>query len=347
VTESTTPHSLTGGEGTYAGYGYMWWIAVEDHWSIPRGSYAASGYGGHTLEILPDLNTVIVVRINTDEPRGRLLDGRDVDRILIEILRACNRVNDPLVVGSRLLQAWGALVAGSLAFLLWSLVRDRPVPWGEGLVWATLTLLFGPIGALVYWLLVRRPARRGSVPPTWQRALGPTLCSTGGNLVGLLLLLLTFGLFVRSGNTGPLVLLAPLVVGWLGFRAPLLAAETGRGYWSAARKSLLVDAASTLLFSAGVMPVFILLQKQWSPYSFELAAPFFWAMHILAAFVGALITYPLHLWIAHRGYWTWPSQAQTDSSLSPPSLRAAWGTLLIGLISLGTAIGYIALTGNL
>jgi hypothetical protein len=44
----------------------MWWIATADYQGIPEGSYAASGYGGHTLEVLPDLNTVIVFRPNTD-----------------------------------------------------------------------------------------------------------------------------------------------------------------------------------------------------------------------------------------------------------------------------------------
>jgi CubicO group peptidase (beta-lactamase class C family) len=66
VAASTGAHSTTGDTGTYSGYGYMWWIAAKDQGAIKKGSYAASGYGGHTLEVLPDLNTVIMFRVNTD-----------------------------------------------------------------------------------------------------------------------------------------------------------------------------------------------------------------------------------------------------------------------------------------
>jgi hypothetical protein len=163
-----------------------------------------------------------------------------------------------------------------------------------------MVLFFGPVGVLTYWLLVRRPAKRDTTPPTWQRALGAALCGATGNITGLLLLLLTFVLFVPSGNTGPLALLVPFGVGWLGFRAPLLAYETKQRYWPAVTKSLLAELGSTLLVAAGAMPVIVLLENQWSPYTYDLAEPFFWALHTLAAFAGALVAYPLCLWMAHR-----------------------------------------------
>jgi CubicO group peptidase (beta-lactamase class C family) len=86
VEESTQAHSLTGKSGTYSGYGYMWWIAAKDYRDIKEGSYAASGYGGHTLEILPHLNTLIVFRINTDDPNYRPIS--DEDQLVIQILGA-------------------------------------------------------------------------------------------------------------------------------------------------------------------------------------------------------------------------------------------------------------------
>jgi CubicO group peptidase (beta-lactamase class C family) len=77
VAASTTVHSSTGDRGTYSGYGYMWWIAAKDDGAIKKGSYAASGYGGHTLEVLPDLNTVIVLRVNTDAPGWQAINEPD------------------------------------------------------------------------------------------------------------------------------------------------------------------------------------------------------------------------------------------------------------------------------
>jgi CubicO group peptidase (beta-lactamase class C family) len=89
VEESTRSHSQTGKSGTYSGYGYMWWIAAKDHRDIMEGSYAASGYGGHTLEVLPDLNTVIVFRVNTDDPDFQPI--QDQDWLVLRVLEARNR----------------------------------------------------------------------------------------------------------------------------------------------------------------------------------------------------------------------------------------------------------------
>jgi CubicO group peptidase (beta-lactamase class C family) len=88
IAESTQPHSKTAKAGTYSGYGYMWWIAAKDDGAIKAGSYAASGYGGHTLEVLPHLNTVIVLRVNTDDPDARLIGTDEVDDLVRTVLAA-------------------------------------------------------------------------------------------------------------------------------------------------------------------------------------------------------------------------------------------------------------------
>jgi hypothetical protein len=64
----------------------MWWVAAESLGAIAKGSYAASGHGGHTLEVLPSLDTVIVVRFNTDRPGYENLAGAQADDLIREIL---------------------------------------------------------------------------------------------------------------------------------------------------------------------------------------------------------------------------------------------------------------------
>ena len=88
VEESTQVHSKTGGKGTYSGYGYMWWLTAKGYKEVKKGSYAASGYGGHTLEVLPHINTVVVFRINTDDPNIKLTNGEQVDMLLSKVLKA-------------------------------------------------------------------------------------------------------------------------------------------------------------------------------------------------------------------------------------------------------------------
>lgn len=74
IKESTTSYSDAGGNG---GYGYMWWIEVDGR-HIPglkmtNGTYSARGYNGHYILIIPEMDLVIVHRVNTDT--DHLVDG--------------------------------------------------------------------------------------------------------------------------------------------------------------------------------------------------------------------------------------------------------------------------------
>lgn len=56
ITASTTTYSVASED---TGYGYLWW-------TITDGSYAALGYGGHWVHVIPDEKLVIVHRTDTD-----------------------------------------------------------------------------------------------------------------------------------------------------------------------------------------------------------------------------------------------------------------------------------------
>jgi CubicO group peptidase (beta-lactamase class C family) len=66
VTASTTPYSDAGPKG---GYGYLWWCAIDGR-LFPNAkldkAYAAWGSGGHYILVMPDIDTVVVHRYNTD-----------------------------------------------------------------------------------------------------------------------------------------------------------------------------------------------------------------------------------------------------------------------------------------
>jgi CubicO group peptidase (beta-lactamase class C family) len=68
IDESTTSYSDAGSAG---GYGYLWWVAVDGkHFPgiiLPEGSYSAQGYNGHVILNIPEMDLVIVHRVNTDE----------------------------------------------------------------------------------------------------------------------------------------------------------------------------------------------------------------------------------------------------------------------------------------
>jgi len=60
-----------------AGYGYMWWVAVEGNnplspqMALPDGAFAALGVGGQLLLVIPSRDLVVVHLTNPDEPGYR------------------------------------------------------------------------------------------------------------------------------------------------------------------------------------------------------------------------------------------------------------------------------------
>lgn len=63
---STRSYSMTTMPGV--GYGFMWWILMDDAYGMAKGSYYASGHGGQHLFVLPHINSLVVHRINIDVP---------------------------------------------------------------------------------------------------------------------------------------------------------------------------------------------------------------------------------------------------------------------------------------
>jgi CubicO group peptidase (beta-lactamase class C family) len=76
ILESTTAYSEARGAG---GYGYMWWVAVGGrHFpglSLPAGSYSARGYKGHNLVVIPELDVVVVHRVDTFVSANEVTDA--------------------------------------------------------------------------------------------------------------------------------------------------------------------------------------------------------------------------------------------------------------------------------
>jgi CubicO group peptidase (beta-lactamase class C family) len=94
VEASVRSYSATGDQGSLAtksGYGFMWWIQTNakahPELRVPDGSFTASGNGGQRLTVIPQIETVIVNLMNTDEP-GPRLGSNEWDALLADILAA-------------------------------------------------------------------------------------------------------------------------------------------------------------------------------------------------------------------------------------------------------------------
>ncbi len=84
VRVSTQRHSIT----FDGGYGYMWWTFLENGRLGKLGTYAAFGYGGHAIYVVPEAKLVFVHRADTYGGRRRHVNNVAIQNILLEVLKA-------------------------------------------------------------------------------------------------------------------------------------------------------------------------------------------------------------------------------------------------------------------
>ena len=100
VDASVRSYSVTSGlqrsAAGFSGYGFMWWIQTEaaahPEFRIPDGTFTAAGAGGQYLTVIPQIETVIVNLMNTDQGLGS--GGPEWDSVLGLILAARLRGRD-------------------------------------------------------------------------------------------------------------------------------------------------------------------------------------------------------------------------------------------------------------
>jgi hypothetical protein len=198
----------------------------------------------------------------------------------------------------RLLIAWAVFSAGSVLPVAYSLARNRNAVQGIRWTWLALTALFGPVGLLCYMVSRRKQNLENSIG--W-RALVDSLVGVTGKGIGLYGLLAGYHFFAPNAGSGPLILVAPFLVGWFLFRAPLESARSGVGYWAALRRSWAGEILSTLLVLAGMLPVLILLPDRLWFLPADPTSPLFWGLISLSGTAGLLVVYPFTLWMVYRG----------------------------------------------
>jgi|SRR5262245_43388091 len=94
VDASVQSYSGAGDQGSRAtttGYGFMWWVRQNSgqrpELGIPDGTFTASGSGGQRLTVIPQIETIVVNLMNTDEP-GPRIGSREWDELLARVMAA-------------------------------------------------------------------------------------------------------------------------------------------------------------------------------------------------------------------------------------------------------------------
>jgi hypothetical protein len=217
------------------------------------------------------------------------------------------------IVIDRLMLGWFLFVAGSLIYLAWDLWSKAKVSIGAKLNWLLAVLFFGPLGLLAYFLSHRRDALSDANSTTiWKRAIGSTVCSVAGNLVGMIGAIGILETFPDDDIYSSFLLIVPLVVGlplltgWVINRVAQLGSKQDLKNQVTSRRSFLPILVSTNMVLAGGSPIFAILIDKWlyrwypSP-GWNLSSSPFWAIASIVAIIGAITAYPALLWMTRHG----------------------------------------------
>jgi len=156
----------------------------------------------------------------------------------------------------------------------------------------------------------------------------------------VLWLVLTFPQAIGNNPNGYVQLitaafLASFCSGWILFAIARWNSRSNARFLRCYRRPLLAEIASTCLVLAGVFSAVLLLLNRyvgrWTGFfGLDLSYPPLWGVLSLAVLAGALLTYPLHLWLIRRGMIRWGEPAISEE---PTVKKLAWYKQAVLLLS--------------
>ena len=202
------------------------------------------------------------------------------------------------------LVVWFTLTGLSVAYVAWDAFTRNPELTVMKLGWVLVTLYAGPIAAALYVLSCQEPApyqHEGFIKPLWKQALGSTIHCLAGDATGII---------IAAVITSTLALPMPIDVlceyllgfgvGLFVFQALFMRDMFGGPYARALQRSFMPEWLSMNMVMAGMVPVMVALMSHdmgaMAPSSIR-----FWGVMSLATVVGAVIAYPVNVWLVAAG----------------------------------------------
>ncbi len=198
---------------------------------------------------------------------------------------------------------WFALTALSVAFVAWDLFTRTPemkvMKWG----WILVTLYTGVIGLIVYWFSCREPApgtHEKFIAPLWKQSVGSTIHCMAGDATGIIVAAaITSLLGLPMGIDAVIEYFAGFAFGLFIFQALFMKDMLGGSYWQAVKSTILPEWLSMNAVMAGMIPVMIILMTR-DMRAMEPTSVRFWGIMSLASLVGAVLAYPVNLWLVAK-----------------------------------------------
>jgi hypothetical protein len=199
---------------------------------------------------------------------------------------------------------WFVLTGLSVIYVAWDAFTRNPELTVMKYGWVLVTLYAGPVAAAFYVLSCQEPGpyqHEEFIKPLWKQALGSTVHCLAGDATGII-----FAAAVTA--TLGLPMLTDLAIeyalgfgfGLLIFQALFMRDMLGGSYLEAVRRSFVPEWLSMNAVMTGMIPVMVTLMSR-DMKAMEITSISFWGIMSLATLVGAIIAYPVNVWLVKVG----------------------------------------------
>jgi Domain of unknown function (DUF4396) len=200
--------------------------------------------------------------------------------------------------------AWFVLTGLSVIYVAWDAFTRNPELNVMKYGWVLVTLYAGPVAAAFYVLSCQEPGpyqHEEFIKPLWKQALGSTVHCLAGDATGVI-----FAAAVTATLGLPMLIDVAIEYalgfgfGLLIFQALFMRDMLGGSYLAALRRSIMPEWLSMNAVMAGMIPVMVALMSR-DMQAMEPTSIYFWGIMSLATLVGAVIAYPVNVWLVAVG----------------------------------------------
>lgn len=199
---------------------------------------------------------------------------------------------------------WFILTGLSVAYVAWDSFTRNPELTVMKYGWVLVTLYAGPVAAALYVLSCEEPGpyqHEVFIEPLWKQALGSTIHCLAGDATGIII---AAAVTAALGLPMWLDLIFEYLLGFsfglLIFQALFMRDMLGGSYRAALQRSLMPEWLSMNAVMAGMTPVMVALMSR-DMQAMEVTSIRLWGVMSLATLVGAVIAYPVNVWLVAVG----------------------------------------------
>jgi len=203
-----------------------------------------------------------------------------------------------------ILAIWFVLTGVSVAYVAWDAFTRNPELTVMKYGWVLVTLYTGPVGAALYVLSCQEPApyqHEVFIVPLWKQALGSTIHCLAGDATGIIIAAaVTAALGLPMWLDLTFEYLLGFSFGLFIFQALFMRDMLGGSYGAALERSFMPEWLSMNAVMAGMTPVMVMLMSH-DMRAMEVTSLRLWGVMSLATMVGAVIAYPVNVWLVAVG----------------------------------------------